>query len=202
MNLQPFTKVSLISGLFGTIDLDTSLLLNSDTMYFTLYKDFAEGNGRLIINDNSGTNGTTLADIKFKYGIDLPLTANLSSGVGAMAMGLGSAALGLATGGVSMVIGGAAGFIGGAMAELTPSVSINGNLGGILLHSAPTFLKAVFYDVIDEDLTNQGRPLCQMKTLNTLSGFILCANGNINSNATEQEKESISNYLTTGFYYE
>lgn len=202
LNLQPYTKVSLISGLFGTVDLDTSLLLNSDTMYFTLYKDFAEGNGRLIINDSSGTNGTTLADIKFKYGIDLPLTANLSSGAGAMALGIGGVALGLATGGTSLAIGGAVGFIGGAMSELQPSISINGNLGGILLHSAPTYLKAVFYDIVDEDLTNKGRPLCQMKTINTLSGYLICEDGNINSNATEQEKESIASHLTSGFYYE
>lgn len=203
LNLSPYTKISLISGLFGTVDLDTSLLLNSDTMYFTLYKDFAEGNGRLIINDSAGTNGTTIADIKFKYGIDLPLTANSSgSGLLSMVAGAGSVALGVATGGASLAIGGALGFIGGAMSELHPSVAINGGLGGLLLHSAPTYLKAVFYDIVNEDLANKGRPLCQLKKLNTLSGYIQCEEGNIESNATEQEKESIANYLTTGFYYE
>lgn len=203
LNLSPYTKISLISGLFGTIDLDTSLLIESDTMYFTLYKDYAEGNGRLVINDNSGVNATTIADIKFKYGVDLPITANASgSGLLSMATGIGGVALGVATGGVSLAIGGALGFIGGAMNELHPSVAINGGLGGILLHSASTYLEAVFYDILDEDLVNKGRPLCTMRTLNTLSGYIQCEEGNIDSNATEQEKESIANYLTSGFYYE
>lgn len=203
LNLSPYTKISLISGLFGTIDLDTSLLLENDKMYFTLYKDYAEGNGRLIINDNTGTSATTIADIKFKYGIDLPITANSSgSGLLSMVAGAGGVALGVATGGTSLAIGGAMGFIGGAMTELHPSIAINGGLGGILLHSAPTYLKAVFYDILDEDLTNKGRPLCTMRTLNTLSGYIQCEEGNINSNATEQEKESIANHLTSGFYYE
>ena len=202
LNLSPFTKIYLQSGLFGIVDLDTTTLLNCDTMYFTLYKDFVEGNGRLVISCSDGNISGVFADIKFKYGIDLQIVAKTDSGLIGMVGGAIGVGLGVATGGVGLAIGSATAFIGSAINELNPSISLNGGMGGILSHTAPTKLKATFYGIANDDLANKGRPLCQMKTINTLNGYLVCEEGNINSNATEQEKEIISNYLTNGFYYD
>ncbi len=202
LNLPPFTRIYLQSGLFGIIELDATTMLESDTMYFTLYKDFIEGNGRLVIRDSADGTGATISDIKFKYGVDLPIVAKTDSGALGITSGIVGVGLGMATANPMTFLGGARSLVNGALTEANPNLSYNGNLGGYLLHNSPTYLKAIFYDVANEDLTNHGRPLMQMKTINTLNGYLICEEGNIESSATESEKELISNYLTSGFYFE
>ena len=47
-----------------------------------------------------------------------------------------------------------------------------------------------------------GRPLCEHKVINTLSGYIKCANASIDINGLGNEKDVVNNYLNNGFYYE
>ena len=58
------------------------------------------------------------------------------------------------------------------------------------------------YTVVDEDLTEIGRPLCQVKKINTLSGYILCKNAECPIDGTREEQEKINAYLNSGFFYE
>lgn len=57
-------------------------------------------------------------------------------------------------------------------------------------------------DIAEEHIVEFGRPLCKIKTLNTLTGFIQCANGDIQCDLTDTEKQQIKQYLEGGFYYE
>ena len=59
-----------------------------------------------------------------------------------------------------------------------------------------------YCDLADEDVTRYGRPLCEVCQIDTLSGYILCATGDVKSNAIKAERELISAFLTGGFYYE
>jgi len=59
-----------------------------------------------------------------------------------------------------------------------------------------------FLDITDEDLSSRGRPLCQAKKLNTLSGYILCSDADPEIACTDTEAAAIRNYLNGGFYYE
>ena len=42
----------------------------------------------------------------------------------------------------------------------------------------------------------------QNVAINSLSGFVLCDDGNIDLSCTDTEKEKIKQYLINGFYYE
>lgn len=64
------------------------------------------------------------------------------------------------------------------------------------------YLETIHYTVADANNAEIGRPLRQVVQLNTLSGFIKCADGEHNIAATTSEKSVISAYLTGGFFYE
>lgn len=64
------------------------------------------------------------------------------------------------------------------------------------------YVEATFFIPVDTNNDDAGRPLMQIVTLNTLRGFIQCADGYHNIAAYGSEKNSISAYLTGGFFYE
>lgn len=58
------------------------------------------------------------------------------------------------------------------------------------------------YIVVDENITEIGRPLCQVKKIDDLSGYILCKNAECPIDGTREEQEKINAYLNSGFFYE
>lgn len=82
------------------------------------------------------------------------------------------------------------------------SCNYQGQTGGFAQYTNDVLCIAHYCDLADEDIAQYGRPLCEVVTINTLSGFILCATGDVEVNAIKAERELISAYLTGGFYYE
>ena len=64
------------------------------------------------------------------------------------------------------------------------------------------YLEVLQFTAVENNNIEQGRPLMKTVTLNTLSGFIKCADGDCNIPSLETEKMAISSYLTGGFFYE
>ena len=64
------------------------------------------------------------------------------------------------------------------------------------------FLKQKYYQIVDENNTELGRPLCQLKQINTLSGFILCSGADVQITGTQEEAIKVNGYMNTGFFYE
>lgn len=85
---------------------------------------------------------------------------------------------------------------------LLPTVTTNGTLsGGIGLNEDPVLLLR-FQPITQEDITHKGRPLLQIKTINTLSGYLLCENAHAEFPATSEELREIEQYMNGGFFYE
>lgn len=99
-------------------------------------------------------------------------------------------------------IGAAAGILSGLQAAV-PAVTTMGSDGGTFpLTYQNIELTSTFWTPADEDLVSHGRPLCQVKTISTLSGYVLCENAEISIPGTKQEADEIMNFLNGGFYYE
>ena len=64
------------------------------------------------------------------------------------------------------------------------------------------YLNAKFMTIVDENLTEIGRPLCQVKTIKNLSGYILCQNADAKISGTADEADLVNSYLNSGFFYE
>ena len=99
------------------------------------------------------------------------------------------------------VIGAANGIVDAVM-ESMPQVRTSGSMGSTIAYNKIPVLHQLFYNIVDEDIVTLGRPLCQVRTISSLSGYMECANVDIDSVGTEEEKRAIIDYMQGGFFYE
>lgn len=95
----------------------------------------------------------------------------------------------------------ASNIVNAAAAAALPVQVIGGN-GGFMSGYFPVRLIGTFAQISDDNTAEWGRPLCRTKTLNTLSGFIQCADADFEISCTAVERNAIAGYLTSGFYME
>lgn len=94
--------------------------------------------------------------------------------------------------------------VGNAALASSGVCTTQGQTGGIAQYSFSVELLLCASLIVAADPTHYGYPLCQSKQINTLSGFVLCANdGDLALyGATESERQAVIAFLTAGFYYE
>ena len=56
--------------------------------------------------------------------------------------------------------------------------------------------------MVDEDLAHRGRPLCAVRRLDTLPGYQLCTDTDLQLPCTRTEMDAIRGYLESGYYFE
>ena len=87
-------------------------------------------------------------------------------------------------------------------AQLSQSELSTSGSNGSFTFSNIFKLVAKFFTPVGEDLASRGRPLCQTRTLSSLSGYVMCADADPAIDCTDSEMVSIVNFLNTGFYME
>lgn len=97
---------------------------------------------------------------------------------------------------------GAANNIMSAAVASLATVDVSGQMGSNIYGIVPVTLVGKFLSIVNEDNVCRGRPLCDRVQLNTLSGYILCADADVSIPCTSDEREAIISYLMGGFYYE
>lgn len=92
--------------------------------------------------------------------------------------------------------------IANALVAAKLPIQVIGGNGGFMSGYFPIRLIATFATIADDNTTEWGRPLCRVKTLNTIPGYIQCADADFELSCTAEERNAIANYLTGGFFYE
>ena len=117
---------------------------------------------------------------------------------------MGGAISGIASGkgAIMGAISGGANGVYNTIQSAMPQVETSGSNGSFLTAGYQTHVVTQFFKIVDEDIAHRGRPLCELRQLNTLSGFILCAEGEIDISCYDDERKEITRYLTTGFFWE
>lgn len=216
LNFAPYTRRTLI-GRFGTVAIDNAYYKTGDSIGIGYLVDLITGQCRATIEDRYYIDSTLhldkIAERHFLLGVPIQLAQvgvdYLGTAVNAIGTG-GAIATGAMTG---FATGGVAGAIVGAIANgangiyntlqsAMPQVETSGSNGSFLAPATRTALLENFAAIVDEDIEHKGRPLCAIRQLNTLSGYILCAEGDMNINCLDNERKLIAHYLTTGFFYE
>lgn len=90
-------------------------------------------------------------------------------------------------------------------AVTTPELQGSLNVGTVYNFSNATpepYIQSQFILLTDLDNNNVGRPLCQEVRLSTIPGFIICREADLDIECTQQELNTIRDYLTSGFFYE
>lgn len=194
LNGSPYTQVYLTCFTFGRVALDPNVFLNTHQCTVYLDVDLYTGIGMLMLT--SGGACVHVASATVSVPIQLSQVKNdlltpLISAAGGGAM--------LATGNVL----GFASNIGNAIMNAMPQISSIGCVGSVAPYaSLDADIEFRFYHILDEDLATMGRPLCQVKRISTLSGFVKCENVDIIIAGTPNEKQQIVDYMENGFFYE
>jgi hypothetical protein len=200
-------------GPFGTIPIDPASLIDEVYLKVTCNTECCSGMTQIFVKGSSTSapmiyTGTaqvgvpvTVSQLTRDYLGEIKNQLDMQTGtVGALTsvvMGGAGAATGVA-GSIQSI--GSMAF--DAVRMKYPTVSGGGANGNFLGLHSQCYLQAKFYECVNQNITEIGRPLYQNKTLSTLSGFCLCSGADAQISGTSDEAVKINNYLNTGFYIE
>lgn len=199
VNTKPFTNLTLTIPPWGCIDIDTSVTCNANTLSVDVDVDPITGKAVLVVS----ANGIILNRIESQLGVPISL-----SSVTRDYMGAASSALGAAGGFISGLMGNIGGFlgaangVGNAVESLMPRAQTIGSTGAFVSNRGAFRLDAQFFRPVSDDNTHNGRPLCEVRQISSLSGYMLIQDGDVSISGTATEDSKIRQYLETGFYYE
>ena len=193
LNGAPFSRYSINFMPFGNIVLDANLLKDATTLNVNTYTDVLTGDTILKIYADDVIVGTASANVS----ASIPLSS-VTSNVGGMVTSLVGAASSFLMGDYLST----AGNVGNALDSALPQANTRGSQGGFMTAKEQCSLISEFYELVPEDLEHRGRPLCQKKTLSTLTGYTVVADADLKAPCTRAEIQTIKNYMEGGFYIE
>ena len=201
VNSKPYTTLTLSLPPFGVIELDTTVTCNASSISVDVILDPITGKASATVT----CNGIVLNRLEAMLGVPISLSSVTRDYVGAATSAIGGVA-GAVGGAMSGNIGGAlssvATGIGNAVEALMPRAQTVGSGGGFALNFGKWALEHQFFRPVTDDPKHNGRPLCKMRKLSALKGYMLIQDGDVTINGTSSEDSTIRNYLESGFYYE
>lgn len=211
LHSAPYSKYTAFIAPFGEIELDPQIIANGMATHdaetycgidTTLYVDLVTGNGYLVLK--VGDNVVAFRQGKIGVPVQLgQITQNVSGAIGSAFAGLGSALMGAITGNIAGAIVGTSGAILSGIQCAYGQVKTGGVDGGISLFSIDPHIETRFNAPVHEDITENGKPLCETRTISALSGYIKTLNADIAiPGATDNEQERIRAMMNGGFFYE
>ena len=230
LNLSPYSIYTLRYYPFGTIDIDTEAICNWNTLDLYTDVDICTGKAILTLAVNGKSNPLRTIESSVAVpiptaavNVDYMGLGSKATGVAAVAAAVGQLGQGsgnffqnvvqkgknfvanLRAGNTAAIASGAkeaaSNILSTAMAAKA-TAEIIGQQGSYTLFDVQTLtLSGRFIPIANEDLDHRGRPLCQVKTISSLSGLILCDDADIAIPCTDREKSAIQAYMEGGFYY-
>ena len=172
--------------------------------------DFMSGESILNVYLGAGTNETMspVLTAQSHIGIDLPFGSSdvdvLRAGASAVSAVSGTVG-GLLTGNIGSGITSLANGISDVAHELSPTIQMGGSSGSFVTFGefgGVDQIQAVFHAVANDDNADIGRPLCEVRTISALGGYMECINAHCPIMGTLGEQEEVERFLNDGFYYE
>lgn len=201
--LAPYSQYLLVFEPFGSIPIDTTKVYGSDTVRLDWYIDIYTGDAELTVKNASGS---IIAISSANIGVTIPVaqvTVDYVGGASSVIGGVIGTIANAIGGNIGGAINSAVSGIGSATQAAMPQVQTKGSMGSFTtyLMGAP-YITGYFTEQVDIDPVRYGRPLCEVKTLSTLSGFALCSESSITIEGTQEENTLITGYLNSGVYIE
>lgn len=175
---------------FGTLRIQTVIDLVTATAVMKVYGD---DSAHILLATST------------QFGMPIQLAqsgSNILSGAAGAVTGSAQALAGIASGAVGVGITGAFSAISSGIEAVKPSITVCGFNGSKATLSPSIILDGTFYRLADEDNVDCGRPLCKVRTISNLSGFIMCADPDPQIACSQSELSDIIGYMTRGFFYE
>ena len=204
LNLSPYTTYELFFPPWGTFELNPADLIGATGIKLEIAVDMRSGAGTLtIFAIYSATMSQIIGRSTTQVGIDCPLSAVVQTGTNNIRRGLQ-----LVSDVWSLVKQGPAAFlgpssaIGSAIQGEIPHLFTAGSQGSGSDMGVDPRLQIVHRYVVEEDNASLGRPLCKIRTLNTLAGFQQAEPHDMVLSCTDTEAQEIREHVKTGYFYE
>lgn len=199
LNAPPFTRYILHAGPFGDIEIDGSMLTTSDRVNITIAYDVTGASSIMSVYTN-GVEKRYYANIR----VTIPMSRE-NNWIGSLPIVQNVLGAARGAGGVIGTVASAAGSVLSSESTSTETIGAPDKSGYTAFYSNFS-IETIAHHVADANVSDFGRPLCQKVKINSLSGYVLCADDDIaiaNVPApTQTEIDEIRSYLTGGFYWE
>lgn len=202
LNNAPYSDYTLSYMPFGDINIPADLILNSTNLYTKVIVDVVTGKGTLRAYAGTSESDPLVASVSAQVGVPIAISGGLydlkPSDFTAAAIDTAAAMI------VNPLTGAGTGIkIAANLADAASShkLSTSGSNGALDFLEYDICLYATFTHVANDDNAQHGRPLCDVRTINTLSGYIQCLHPDLDLPATLTEKQMIVEHMSNGFYY-
>lgn len=193
LNCAPYASYMLDCRPWGRISLDPEYLKDVSSVTFDIQVDDVTGEGVLTTTIGGGRRVLAVAQV----GQPVQLSQVKHNVGGAIVSAVGGVASAVAGNAIGAVVG-----IGNAVNSVMGKVNTIGVNGSASQLGTPPQLSATFIKIVDENNADRGRPLCQVRRIDTLPGYQIHADPEMSLPCTQSEMVTISGYLTGGFLYE
>lgn len=202
MNGSPYSRYNLDCWCFGSIPIDPLPFVDNNAIGLRIQVDLFTGVANLKVTN---ANGGVVASVSNQFGVPIQISQMSQSvinpvinTVGGFQSAIGGAITGHA---VSGVLGLASG-ISNAIHSAMPQVQSMGAIGSKIAYTSTPTITATFYTVPPLAAAKIGRPLMEVKTLSSLTGFTKCETVDLDTNACPDEKREIIDFMLSGFFIE
>ena len=202
LNYGPYTRHTLYCPPFGSIPLDTSYIDNNNRyLYCQVFIDHITGESTIRVSTNSNITDNVFNKIQTEktamIGVPIQIAQIMVDAERAIQGGL-SVVNGILNKNFMPILSG----VTDALLSQFPQVNSSGSNGAFLTELQAPVLISEFANIVDNNNTEWGRPLCSDIQLGTLSGFIKCADADHEFLCTDIERSKINAYLKNGFFFE
>ena len=207
LNGEPYSSYTLHFGPLGDIPIDAGQLIDATTITADILTDKVQGTARVIVYP-TGDSSNVLFCGTWQEGAEINLSQVLKNPLDrSMAVTTGSLNTlgGFMTLNIPNTLNSFYNTFDSAARTKMPQVTPGAGSTGSLLQyfdNQNIYLAMRYQELVDENLAEIGRPLCQTKVINTLSGFIVCDKADCIINGTSEEADQVNSYLNGGFFYE
>lgn len=205
LNMSPYSRYSLELPFYGRVAIDPSYIKDSSNLHVDVKIDLITGDCLYVLK-NAYSDGDIIARLTTNVGVDIKM-AQLTTDVLGVATSAINTVANTASAVQRMDVGGAissvANGIESTIKTAMPQLSTVGGVGSVLQTGETMKLIGEFYKIVDDDVTHRGKPLCKDVKINTLSGYVMCADAHIGiAGATSGEVDKVVSLMNGGFYYE
>lgn len=207
MNTEPFVHYMLHVPPFPDIPIHADKLIGNIGISGLIYTDVTCGLAIMEIRTKPDANssGPEIASASAQIGLEINLSGSSVDYAGVVKAGtntVGGVIGNLLSGNIAGAITGAVSGVQGVHEAMQPQATNGGYSGGLSALVAAKHLLRTRYTVPDVDVTEQGRPLMKLDQISNYTGYLLCADGDLEISGTAGEASEIAGYLTGGFFYE
>lgn len=221
LNFAPATSYELFWPPLGSIPLEPSTIAEAEYLDFTIRVDWRSGVGMLDIEArytiNNATRRFPLYRSEFSTGVPIQVSNVLTPGLSSSQQSYYDAGSALYTatnsflnvgtaiqafGKVPTVGGMVASGIQTAIHNMTPQVTTSGKFASTSTMGGQPRLIVTHWLYADDDLDGQGRPLCQIRLISDIPGYIRGYADEVAVPCYASELGEIRAAIAGGFYYE